>query len=162
MKGQTQTAIADVRRAVYNLRPPALDELGLISAIREHSARIAGESLHIEIEAPVELPQLSAAVEVAVYRVALEALMNVVRHAEARTCMVRISLNGGLVLKITDDGLGMPANAAIGVGISAMRERVEELGGVFHIESTPGEGTTIVATLPLLPQFDDEHHEDES
>jgi signal transduction histidine kinase len=71
LKTQTQSAIADVRRAVYDLRPPALDELGLVSAIREHAARIAGDSLQIAIHAPDAIPPLPAAVEVAAYRITL-------------------------------------------------------------------------------------------
>jgi signal transduction histidine kinase len=88
LKGQVKTSIAEIRRLVYALRPPVLDELGLVSALREHLAQLdQPEGLHLTLEAPEALPELSAAVEVAVYRIVLEALTNVVRHAHARTCL---------------------------------------------------------------------------
>lgn len=147
---QTQTAIADVRRAVYDLRPPALDELGLIPALRAHAARLVGKDLHITVDASTALPALPAAVEVAAYRITLEALTNVVRHAAARTCIVRLSLSDDcLVVELTDDGRGIPADVRAGVGLTAMRERTVELGGTLQIGSTLGSGGLITATLPL-------------
>ncbi|HVM14230.1 MAG TPA: histidine kinase, partial [Egibacteraceae bacterium] len=127
----TQQAIADVRRLVYDLRPPALDELGLVPAIRQHAATLDGAGagpadagLSVRVEAPDDLGPLPAAVEVAVYWIAVEALTNVVRHADARTCCVRISRAPEVELEVSDDGRGLPRAWRAGVGLSSMRERV--------------------------------------
>jgi signal transduction histidine kinase len=155
LEGELQTAIADVRTLVYDLRPAALDDLGLVSALRTHadnlSRRTAESSrpLRVEIDAPGGVDELPAAVEVAAYRVALEALTNVARHARASTCNIRIDTTRGLALSIEDDGIGMPERAQRGVGLASMRERVEELGGRFSIRAAQPSGTAITAWFPL-------------
>jgi signal transduction histidine kinase len=104
------------------------------------------------MEAPEELPPLPAAVEVACYRIAQEAITNVARHAHARTCRVRLSVDEAtstLGLEITDDGVGMPEDRVAGVGLSSMRERAEELGGTLAVEPRPEGGTRVRARLPL-------------
>jgi signal transduction histidine kinase len=156
---QNENTVADVRRLVYALRPPALDELGLVEAIRDHALGLdcdtsLEESLHIQVEAPAQgLPPLTAAVEVAAYRIALEALTNVTRHAHARRCLIRFSLDtaiqpASLLLEIIDDGAGLPEKVSVGVGLSSMRERAEEVGGSIAIERAEGGGTRVVARLP--------------
>jgi signal transduction histidine kinase len=142
-------ALADIRRLVYNLRPPALDELGLCAAIRECAAQYGTGALHIAVEAPEQLPSLPAAVEVAAYRIAQEALANVVRHAGARSCRIRLNLGALLELEIADDGAGLPDQRRIGVGLTSMRERADELGGTCVIEAAPGGGTLVRALLPI-------------
>ena len=92
LKAQTQSAVADIRRLVYDLRPPALDDLGLVPALREAAARLARTGLQIAVDAPEPLPSLPAAVEVAAYRIAQEALTNAVRHSGARECAVRLAV----------------------------------------------------------------------
>jgi signal transduction histidine kinase len=150
LKVQSQDAITDIRRLVYNLRPPALDDLGLIGALREQASQYGHTGLHITIDAPERLPPLPAAVEVAAYRIAQEALTNVVRHAEARICIIRLSLDdAALYLEIQDDGRGLPEDHHAGVGLHSMRERAEELGGTCLIEAMPTRGTRIRARLPL-------------
>lgn len=154
LKSQTQTIVADIRRLVYELRPPALDELGLVSALCAHVGEYGASAsgLHISIQAPPDgLPPLSAAVEVAAYRIALEATTNAVRHAHARECTVHLSVTPGhaLQVEIRDDGVGLPHERHTGVGLNSMRERAEELGGTLAVESAPGKGTCIVACLPL-------------
>ncbi len=150
LKGQIQDAISDVRRVVYDLRPPALDELGLVPAIHEGAARHAHNGLDVVVEAPEKLPPLPAAVEVAAYRIAGEALTNAARHARARECRVRIISTGDdLVLEIADDGAGLPEDRRAGVGIASMRERAAELGGVCEVASIPEGGTRVLARLPL-------------
>ncbi|HEX2729126.1 MAG TPA: sensor histidine kinase, partial [Rubrobacteraceae bacterium] len=148
-----EAALTDVRRLVYDLRPPALDELGLAGAIREAAAQYEGpesaRSLRISVDVPERVPHLPAAVEVAVYRITQEALTNVVRHADAGSCLVRISLAGALELEITDDGIGMPADHPAGVGLASMRERAIELGGTCEILPAPNGGTRVLARLPL-------------
>ena len=152
LKAQAKATIADIRQLVYALRPPALDELGLVSAIREHAlAYNQVNGLHISIEAPERLPPLPAAVEVAAYHIALEALTNVARHAQAQTCRIRLWLADGLRLEITDDGGGLPKDYRPGVGVTAMRERSTELGGECLIELGPARGTRVYVWLPLPP-----------
>ncbi len=160
LKTQTQAAIADIRRLVYELRPPALDELGLVSAIREQGAQYDGNARGLRVSvvaSPQDLPPLPAAVEVAAYRIALEALTNVVRHAHARRCEIRVAWNdvGGrkgsplLQLEIVDDGVGLSPRHRTGVGLSSMCERAAELGGTCVIEAAVGGGTRVFARLPL-------------
>lgn len=156
-------ALDDIRRLVYNLRPPSLDQLGLQGAMREavsryNSASTRTECLRVELEPVERLPVLLAAVEVALFRIAQEALANVARHSQASLCKVRLVLAkpGGelepptsITLTITDNGKGIPPGYKPGVGLTSMRERAQELGGTFDIESAPGKGTMLRATLPL-------------
>jgi signal transduction histidine kinase len=155
LTAQVKTTITDIRRLVYALRPPALDELGLVSALREHAAHYnESNGLSISMEAPERLPPLPAAVEVAAYRIVLEALTNVARHAHARTCHIHLELREAqvLYLEVTDDGGGLPKDYHAGVGLTSMRERAMELGGECRIEPGPTHGIRVVARLPLLKE----------
>jgi two-component system NarL family sensor kinase len=149
LKTQVQAAISDIRRLVYDLRPPALDELGLVPAIREQATGYGPGGLTVTVEAPQSLPPLPAAVEVAAYRIVQEALTNVARHAGARSCRVEISVDSGLELEITDDGSGLPEGHRAGVGLASMRERAAELGGTCEVHSPAEGGTRVLARLPL-------------
>jgi signal transduction histidine kinase len=157
LQAEIRLAIADIRRLVYALRPPTLDELGLVGAIRQYAAQYdlksaphePDECLRVAVEAPDPLPALPAAVEVAAYRIVQEALTNAARHAHARTCTVRLAIDDGFQLSISDDGVGLPAPFGAGVGLLSMRERAAESGGSCLVESTPGCGTRILAHLPL-------------
>ena len=165
LKSRTQEAVADVRRLVYGLRPPALDDLGLVQAIRDQASRygyLADDSekrreddTAFYIEAPEELPPLPAAVEVATYRIAQEAITNVARHARAKSCLVRLAIHDAkdeLVLEVSDDGVGLPDDRRAGVGSSSMSERAEELGGTCTVSSNPAGGTRVIARLPLFAE----------
>jgi signal transduction histidine kinase len=146
-----RATVSDVRRSVHALRPPALDELGLVAALREGAAHYSQNGLHISVEAPESLPPLPAAVEVATYHIAQEAMTNVVRHAEASNCSIRITLDeeaGVLHLEVEDDGRGVGEDHKAGVGTHSMRERAEELGGRCTIEALPLRGTLVSAQLP--------------
>ncbi len=151
LRTQMQDAIADVRRLVYELRPPALDQLGLVGALREHAARISSPNggLKVAVDAPDGLPALSAAVEVAAYRIAMEAINNVQRHAEAKRCTVQFGLEDDLELVIADDGAGVAPGTSAGVGVQSMRERARELGGSLTIDEREGGGTRVLARLPV-------------
>jgi signal transduction histidine kinase len=92
---------------------------------------------------------LPAAVEVAAYHIALEALTNVAQHANAQICRIRLSLENGLCLEVTDDGDGLPTDNHAGVGLTSMRERAAELGGELRIEPGRPHGTRVWARLPL-------------
>jgi signal transduction histidine kinase len=150
LKEQIQEAIHDVRRLAHDLRPPALDQLGLVPALREYAAQNSANGLLITVDAPEILPPLTAAVEVAAYRIVLEAMTNAVRHAHARQCNVTLSVvNDILWLEIADNGVGLPGHAPPGVGLSSMRERTDELGGTFDLQSAPAEGVRVSIRLPL-------------
>jgi len=158
LQADTKAATAEIRRVVYGLRPPALDELGLVGAIREEAGRFAaaehaggpaGPGLLVSVQAPEGLDGLPAAVEVAAYRIALEALTNVARHADASRCTIELALHDGLELAVTDDGTGLPADYRAGVGLGSLRERAAELGGACTIESVASGGTCVRASLPI-------------
>lgn len=151
LRTDARTAIADVRRLVDDLRPPALDELGLAGALRQRADQLSwradGASVTVEVSAE-GLPALPAALEVAAYRIATEALTNVVRHSRATNAVLALRCGAELEIEVTDDG---PPNGAWkpGVGLQAMRERAAELGGRF--EAGPSEhGGRVRATLPLV------------
>jgi len=151
LKTQTQDALADIRRLVYDLRPPALDELGLLSALHEQIGQYQLDGVRVAISAPDALPPLPAVVELAAYRITLAALANVIRHAHAQVCDIRLNVVAeALTLDIQDDGVGLPAHYHPGVGVTAMYERAAELGGVCTIETIPTSGTRIHARLPLI------------
>jgi signal transduction histidine kinase len=144
--------VSDVRHSVHALRPPALDELGLVGALREGTIQLGMAGLHVSVEDTGDLSNLPAAVEVACYRIAQEALANVVRHAGADSCSIRIRLDDGtcaLVVEIEDDGRGVRPDDRAGVGMISMRERTEELGGRCTVTPLPGGGTLVKAILPF-------------
>jgi signal transduction histidine kinase len=148
--GQTT---ADIRRLVYNLRPPVLDQLGLVSAVKQHCERFGRETgIEVSFEAEENL-SIPAAAEAALLRVVQEALLNVGKHAHASRVEVRIGRRDGwLVLEVRDEGMGFEANGHIdrkGTGIGSMRERVELLGGTLQLTGRPGIGTEVEARIPL-------------
>ena len=147
LKSQTQSAIEDIRRLVYNLRPPALDELGLFSAIQEYANSHLRAGLSVRIERSGDFPKLPAAVEVAAYRIVCEALTNVSKHSQATECDVRLTFNGALQINVQDNGIGLPQETHSGVGMFSMRERATELGGTFSIHSSAN-GVKISSKLP--------------
>jgi signal transduction histidine kinase len=150
IKTHSQTAISEIRRLARDLRPPALDDLGLLLALEEQIESYRHLAPRISLHAPPQLPALPAAVEVAAYRIIQEALTNVVRHADASQCDVRLALDDdALTISVRDDGRGLPATYRSGVGMQSIRERTEELGGQLTIASTPGRGTTITVCFPL-------------
>jgi len=131
---------------VHDLRPPALDDRGLVGALRQQ-----GE--HLDPPAVVtsgDLGALPAAVEVAAFRIAGEAMTNVARHARASRCEVRLDVTDRqLVVEVADDGIGIPPEAQVGVGLVGLRERAAELGGRSEVTCPTGGGTVVRAWLPL-------------
>src|SRR5262249_41488762 len=141
---EIESAMGDIRRLVYALRPPALDELGLVAALRAYAAQYhlqgSGSDGHesrllVTVEAPQQFTQLPAAVEVAAYRIACEAITNTARHAQAHNCQITLALDRALHLDIRDDGVGLASERRVGIGLVSMRERAEELGGICTIAS---------------------------
>lgn len=151
LRADTTAAIAEVRRLVEGLRPPALDELGLLGAVRQHADKLhadGGVPLQVTISAPEPLPDLSAAAEVTAYRIVVEALTNVARHAAATRADVEFDVSGGeLRLAVHDDGRGA-ASWSPGVGMSSMRERVEQVGGTLTA-APQTEGGRVEAVIPI-------------
>ena len=170
LEKQTEEAVTEIRRLVYGLRPPALDDLGLVAAIRQQAEaldladgpRQPGDvAPAFSVSAPGELPPLPAAVEVAVYRIVQEALANVAHHAHARNCRVRLSVDeeaGVLDLEVEDNGVGVQVDRRAGVGMSSMRERAEELGGSCEVEAVPSGGTRVLARIPI-PAWENDDRE---
>ena len=152
LESDIEATLSEIRRLVYDLRPPALDELGLIGALRDVAQRHtsqAANGLKVSVHAPDKLPPLSAAVEVASYRIVQEALANVAHHAGASNCVVRLLVADGLQVEVSDDGTGIPEDHRSGVGLHSMRERAEELGGTCIVGRSSSGGTRVLARLPL-------------
>ncbi len=156
LSNQAQTAITDVRHLAHNLRPPALDQFGLVGALHEFVAThgMATGSLQVRVRAPDSLPVLPAAVEVAAYHITLEALTNVMRHSDASQCTVWLCIDDILYLAVDDDGHGLPDMLRPGVGLTSMRERAAELGGTCRVVRRPEGGTRVMVTLPLALSAD--------
>lgn len=150
LESETRRTIDDVRRLAYGLRPPVLDQVGLAGALRQDAERLSAAGPRITVEALGLLPDLPAAVEVAAYRIGCEAMTNVVHHASAAHASLTLEATpDALVVRITDDGRGMALVRHAGVGLTSMRERAEELGGEFAIDSNAAGGVRITARLPL-------------
>ena len=148
LRGAIQSAVASVRRVVEGLRPPALDDLGIAAALEQLADGLPGGPVITVEVGPV--PTLPAAAEVAVYRVAQEALTNVVRHSGADTVCVRLAADDHVVaLTVVDDGSGGAAARDGGLGLGSMRERAAEVGGTVEVLSRPGGGTTVTLRVPL-------------
>jgi signal transduction histidine kinase len=144
----------DVHNLSYRLHPSVLDDLGLVQALKAECERVARvESLQVDVEADRLPPSMPKEVALGIYRVAQEALRNIVRHAKASTVQLSLALSdGGLLLTVTDNGSGfdpgVPARRP-SVGHASMRERMRSLGGKLDIESAPGLGTIVVAWVPI-------------
>lgn len=150
-KAELDSAIVNIRHVVDGLRPPALDELGLVGAIRQATSAFDAsvtDGFSVSIEAG-DLGRLPAAVEVAAFRIAAEAATNAARHSGGSRCAITLQREGDLAVVVEDDGKGVDEGARIGVGLSSMRQRAAELGGSLVVDSRPDRGTRIVARLPV-------------
>jgi two-component system, NarL family, sensor kinase len=151
LRGDAKQAIGDLRRVIYDLRPAALDELGLLGAVGEQVDRFTRQGLSITLHAPAALPVLPAAVEVATYRIITEALANIARHADAHQVTITVAIDGDLRLAVHDDGTTGTANGdgwRPGTGLQSMAERAAEVGGTLQAGPTPT-GGRVYARLPL-------------
>lgn len=147
ISGHLQDVVSDVRRLVHDLRPPALDDRGLVEALRQQAVRL---ELDVEVDSPDLDGRLPAAVEVAAYRIVGEALTNTARHAQADKVRLRLDLSEDeLIVEVADDGIGIAADRQAGVGLVSLRERAAELGGTAEITCPPDGGTIVRTRLPL-------------
>lgn len=152
VRADLSAVLADVRRLVHDLRPPSLDQFGLAGAVEQLAERFQGRSLRVRLRCGGDLAVLPAAVEEAAYRIVGEALANVSRHAGAASCTVSLALaedGGALEVEVTDDGAGIAAGTAAGVGLVGMRERAAELGGRCTVTALAEGGTRVHAVLPF-------------
>jgi len=145
---EVDASAGEVKRIVRDLRPTALDDQGLAGALTEFARSLDGV-LEVTLNLPSVDCTLPAAVEIATYRIATEALNNVVRHAGATSCSLCLAVTDHVELDIIDDGIGIPHRHPAGVGLTTMCERAAELGGATVIASVVPHGTRVHATLPL-------------
>jgi two-component system, NarL family, sensor kinase len=153
LAGDLRRCTAEVRQLVDQLRPPALDA-GLEAALRAECRRFDTASLSVQLFVEGDLRGLPAAVEVAAYRIAAEALTNVARHARARNCRVTVRRDGSLTVEVADDGAGVDPARPPGVGLASMRERATELGGECRVVAAVPRGTAVSVRLPMDPEAD--------
>jgi signal transduction histidine kinase len=150
LRAAATEAIDDVRRIVYALRPPALDELGLVEAVHRYAAQLGPR---VVVRTPAELPELSAAAEAAGYRIAVEALTNAVRHGDGRVELRIDGVDGVLEVQVDDVTETVTDRPWVpGVGMTSMRERAAELGGTVHAGPRPAPGPPggrVLARIPL-------------
>jgi signal transduction histidine kinase len=149
LSDQIDSVVSEIKQIVRDLRPTALDELGLVGAITEFTRRFAGD-LDIDVDlsrCPTTLP---AAIEIAAYRIVTEAVTNVVRHARARRCRLTITAGRRVMIDVEDDGVGIDGGRTGGVGLTAMRERAAELGGAVRIFPVVPHGTHLHVELPAV------------
>ena len=152
LAAQLHASLDEIRRISRDLRPEALDDLGLVNALIALTSR-AGRQGEVRIERRLspELPPLSTELELVIYRVAQEALTNVLRHAEASRCVVVLEADDGAVeLRVRDNGVGMPSRMSEDtIGLEGMRERALLGNGTLTIQSRPGQGTDVTLRLPV-------------
>ena len=145
-----QDAVEQTREIAYGLRPPILDDRGLVAAIRDRVHGPVADRLRVDIVAPEEPLTLPAAVDLAALRIVQEAVANVRHHADASRCIVLIErVPGELRLRIEDDGRGIPPRVRSGIGLTSIRDRARELGGSTTIGSSPDGGASIAVRLPF-------------
>ena len=153
LAAQLHDSLDEIRRISRDLRPEALDDLGLINALIALTSRVNRQSgLRIERHLSAQLPPLPTEIELVIYRVAQEALTNVLRHADASLCRVELDADAGAVeLRVTDDGVGMSSQrlSTETIGIEGMRERALLANGTLDIESRPGQGTRLTLQVPV-------------
>jgi signal transduction histidine kinase len=145
---QSEQTTLELRRIIHDLRPPVLDDLGLNGAL--HELININTAIKFELNMPPTLPVLPAAHEVALYRIAQEAVTNIIKHAGARHAVLSLELTErAATLTIEDDGQGLVADRSNGVGLHSMRERAEELGGTMMIQSNQPRGCKMTTQIPL-------------
>ena len=148
----SQGALAEMRALIFELRPDALAEEGLVAARGKQAAALTSRTgLQVTVEGPEQRLDVTPATEEHLYRLALEALNNTVKHADARTAAITLTVAGErLELAVTDDGVGFDTNSEHPghLGLRTMQERADALGGTLSVTSHPGQGTTVRLVIP--------------
>jgi two-component system sensor histidine kinase UhpB len=151
--------IAQVRDVLANLRPPALDEIGLVAAIAFHCRTVARRAnLEIDVEGAEPSPRLPPETEISLFRIAQEALTNAVKHARATRITVRVTQQAGdVTLSIADNGQGFDADigqslSVSSLGLLTMRERAEAVNGTLVADSPPGGGARVIVVVARAPE----------
>jgi signal transduction histidine kinase len=148
LREEVTAALEETRRLIEGLRPAALDNQDLMGALERRAQQASGDSLAVVVRLPAPLPMLPPDVEAAAFRIADEALTNVVRHSHAQLATIEVTADTWLHVSVVDDGIGVAGPRPGGVGLESMRSRAEQVGGRFRIDSRPGR-TEVVAELPL-------------
>jgi signal transduction histidine kinase len=152
LEAEVKNSLDDVKRLIADLHPTALEQVGLIAALHGYADTVTirnGGGLHVAIQAPDPV-LLPPEVEVAAYRIALEAVTNVARHARATRCTVSVrTIGDDVAITVCDDGVGIPVTQPPGLGLQSIAERAAELGGTAAVEAGPDGGTVVRARLPL-------------
>ena len=152
LQQQARKVASDLRRLTHELHPAALEQLGLLEALRGRCDQVKAESgLQVELEAAGEWPEVEGAVALCLYRVAQEALRNVTRHARAHSARVSLERRDALVvMRVADDGCGFDGAAvrSSGLGLVSLGERVRLLGGTLEVETAKAAGTIVTVSLP--------------
>ena len=148
---EVRACVGSIRKIIEGLRPPILDERGLVAALQQQADLIAQRAPSVAVRVHGNAPEgLPAAVEVVAYLIGGEAVTNALRHATpARIDVTVAATDAELVLEVTDDGIGIPAAPTAGVGLASMAERADEIGGVLTVSALDGGGTRVTARLPL-------------
>jgi signal transduction histidine kinase len=146
---EVDSIVLEVKRIVRDLVPTALDQMGLVEAVVEFT-RSFDDELEFQLKVPSERIELPAAVEVATYRIIMEAVTNVVRHAHAARCWLSISAGSTIDIDIVDDGVGLNGHVHDGTGMRNIKERAEELGGTAQFEPNHPRGTAVRVRLPAV------------
>ncbi len=154
-RDEAKETIKEVRRLVDDLRPPAIDEVGLVDAIRQRAAALSTDALRYDVTGPEALPSLPAAVEVAAFRIASEAMTNTAKHSGASRCTVEIEFDSTLGVTVADNGRSSARATSTGLGWTSMTERASELGGSCMISSREEGGLVVRAVLPLAATLDE-------
>jgi signal transduction histidine kinase len=155
-RAEADRAVTEIRRIIDDLRPDALDQAGLAGALRAYSQLVSARGpLTVDVTAQGfedhgAAPRIDPRIEAAAYRITQEAITNVVRHSGASTCTVGLSFTGAVGIEIRDNGRGIPAPQADGVGLPSIRQRAESCGGTLSI-STSSAGTCLTVRLPPKP-----------
>ena len=149
-RADVAVTLAEIRRVIDGLSPAVLAEAGLAGALADLAGRFDDDQAQISTDLPRHLPRLPAALEVAAFHIAGEALQNVTKHAAATRIHLALAVNDEtLRLTVTDDGRGLPALRQPGIGMASMRDRAEDVGGTLTVEPAWPHGTLVSAVLPM-------------
>ena len=153
-----QKSVKELRRAISNLRPIPLQEIGLVPAICEIIESLNQEGMKCSVETDEQLPVMSLAEETAIYWIVQESISNIRKHSNATEVTVKLhACDGGIKIEICDNGIGFKTDVILNsslmlehMGLVGMQERAKLIGGSMNVDSTPGAGTSVILSIPVL------------